>query len=127
MKKLFMFLLLTCTIIFGIQKSFAMKFDEALTQTKPMAVLIYADWADDSEKVMQAYDAMEPKVSNKYNFTKINIATEDTKPFNKMYHIYPNLPYVLFFKDRGRISRYLKKDCVLNEACFKEKLDFFAN
>ena len=66
-------------------------------------------------------------VSPAYNFVYLDIASEDTKLFNQKYHIYPNLPYVLLFKDRGRISRYLQKNCINDEACFTEKLNFFAN
>lgn len=127
MKKVFGLLILFSLTILGVQKAFAITFEEAIAQPKPMAVLIYADWADDAAGTVQAYNAMSQSYGDKYNFTTLNIASKETKAFNKMYHIYPNLPYVLLFKDRGKISRYLKKDCVMNSACFKEKLDFFTN
>lgn len=127
MKKLLTTLSLVSLIVFGAAKAEAMKFEEALTLQKPVAVLIYAPWADDVANVTQSFNAMEQKYGDKYNFTKINIATEEAKAFNKTYHIYPNLPYVLFFKDKGKITRYLKKDCILDNACFTERLNFFVN
>ena len=127
MKKKLAILFLFVVFCFSLNKANAMKFEEALTQSKPVAVLIYAPWADNINEVMQSYDNMEKSYGNRFNFTKINIATEDAKAFNKTYHIYPNLPYVLFFKDRGKITRYLRKDCILDKACFSERLDFFLN
>ena len=50
-----------------------------------------------------------------------------TKEFNKKFHIYPNLPYVLLFKDGGRVSRYLQQTCILDDACFSERLNMFTN
>lgn len=124
MKKfvILLFMLLVCSLSVK-----AMSFSEAKSQTRPMAVLIYANWADDMQTILSKYDSMAAKYADKYNFTKIDIATEEAKEFNKTYHIYPNLPYVLLFKDKGKISRYLKKECVSDDACFKERLDFFAD
>lgn len=127
MKKLLTLLFLVCIAWLGTSKANAMKFEEALQQSKPVAVLIYAPWAEGINEVMQSYDDMANVYGNKFNFTKINIATEEALNFNKTYHIYPNLPYVLFFKDKGKITRYLKKDCVMKTSCFSERLDFFLN
>lgn len=127
MKKVITILSLLIVFTACAIKANSMSFEEAMSQQKPMAVLIYADWADDAQTVVSAYDRMGETLSGKYNFTKINIATGEAKGFNKTYHIYPNLPYVLLFKDKGKISRYLKKDCILDNACFKERLDFFVN
>ena len=105
----------------------AMSFDEAMSQNKPMAALIYADWADNAQTINSTYDAIGQQYASKYNFTKVNICTAEAKGFNQKYHIYPKLPYVLLFKDNGKVSRYLTKDCVMDSSCFKERLDFFVN
>lgn len=125
MKKLFaaIFTLIIC----GTGMVSAMSFEQAMSQKKPMAVLIYANWADNVQAIVSAYDAMGQQYADKYNFTKINICTEEAKGFNQKYHIYPQLPYVLLFRDNGKISRYLKADCISNDACFKERLDFFVD
>ena len=128
MKKIVSVLFLFSLMLWGSAKADEpMKFEQAISQTKPMALLVYADWADDAQTVLQTFNATGLQYEGKYNFVTMNIASPDTKAFNKSYHIYPNLPYVLFFKDKGKVSRYLKKDCVLNASCFKEKLDFFIN
>lgn len=112
-------------ILAGMSSVQAMTYDEALTQSKPMALLIYADWADNASSALQAFNTMSEQYSTKYNFVKINIATKDAKTFCKTYHIYPNMPYVLLFKDRGRLTRYLQQNCVLDNACFADKLQNF--
>ncbi len=127
MKKVITILSLLIVFTASIIKADSMSFEDAIVQQKPMAVLIYANWADDAKAVLNAYDNMSAAFGERYNFTKVNIATEEAKGFNKMYHIYPNLPYVLLFKDKGKISRYLKKDCIQDNACFKERLEFFLN
>ncbi|MBR1776927.1 thioredoxin family protein [bacterium] len=126
MKKFVTLLFLLSALVYGGDKASALTYEEGLEQTKPMALLIYADWADDYNDMLQAFDKMEGK-NNKFNFIRMNIADKSTKAFNKSFHIYPGLPYVLLFKDRGKISRYLKKDCVLNESCFNERLKLFSN
>ena len=126
MKKLSTVFLIFSALFVGT-KVFAMGFSEALEQTKPVAVLIYADWADNAQNVLQAFQTQSQSYGDKYNFVTLNIANKETKDFNAKYHIYPNLPYVLLFKNKGRINRYLQKDCVLDKSCFTEKLNFFNN
>ena len=126
MKQILSFLILIVSII-GCLKADAITYEEALNQQKPVAILVYADWADNLSPIKQAFYNAEIKYGSQYNFVYLNIANSETKLFNKTYHIYPNLPYVLLFKDRGRISRYLQSGCVLDNACFTGKLDVFAN
>lgn len=125
MKKIFISLLLLLTVSTGIVK--ALTYEQALSDSKPMALLIYATWADNLANVNSVFNSMEQNYSDKYNFVKLDIASNDAKAFNKRYHIYPNLPYVLLFKDGGKVSRYLQGNCITDSACFSEKLKMFAN
>ena len=102
-----------------------MDFEKAVYNKKPSVVLIYADWADDAVAVMGQFRGLEAEYSKKYNFVELNIASPETKAFNKTYHIYPNLPYILLFKDKAKTTRAIAKDCILNNECIKEKLDIF--
>lgn len=104
----------------------AVTYSEAITKSKPCAVIIYADWADDLESVMSVFDSMEQVYGKKYNFVKLDIASSETKKFNKTYYIYPNLPYIMLFKEKGKTSRFLTKDCINDSACIKDRFDFFA-
>lgn len=127
MKKFLSLLFLLAVMLMSPLSAHALKYEEAISQSKPMAILVYAPWADNQQACMQAFKAMEQQYGAQYNFVLLNIATADAKAFNKTYHIYPNLPYVLLFRDRGKISRYLKSDCVMNNSCFTDKLNLFIN
>lgn len=105
----------------------AMKYEEAVNQSKPLAILIYAPWADGYQNSLQAFNQMEQKYSTKYNFVRMNIATDEAKVYNQKFYIYPNLPYVILCRERGKVSRYLKNDCVKDSACFANRLDMFNN
>ena len=127
MKKLLTNLFIILVLVCAMAKSDAATFEEVMAQSKPCAVLIYADWADNLAAVTAAYGAQEQAYYNKYNFAKINICEEEAKNFNKTFYIYQNLPYILLFKERGRISRIITRDCILDDSCFKDKLNSFAN
>ena len=104
---LFAFLLVTFTCV----KTNALSFEEAFAQSvkKPMVVLIYAQWADNYTDYLQAFNIAKEQMSDKYNFVELDIASHDTKVFNAKYHIYPNLPYILMFRNQGKISRYIQR------------------
>lgn len=128
MKKALLSLLVLLTIAFSTQVTRAMTYAEGMNGGKPMALLIYANWAEDIADVMGKFKSQASGVYGEaYNFVLLDIASADTKEFNKKYHIYPNLPYVLLYKDNGKISRYIQKNCVMDDACFTEKLKFFIN
>lgn len=128
MRKALLSLLILLTLTLSTQVTKAMTFAEGMNDSKPMALLIYANWADDIASVMGKFKSQEAGTyGDAYNFVLLDVASEDTKEFNKKYHIYPNLPYVLLYKNNGKVSRYLQKDCILDDACFAEKLKFFIN
>ena len=111
----------------GLCMASDMTFTQGIAQKKTMAVYLYADWADNAQQGLQIFKQMEQKYSKKYAFVTLNIADADARSFNKTYSIYPNLPYVMLFRDGVRFSRFLNKDCIMNTSCFAEKLDSFVN
>ena len=106
----------------------ALSFAEALEQSdkKPMIVIIYAEWADSAGACLEKFNALEKKFGNKFNYVELNIASPDTKAFNDKYHIYPQLPYIMMFKDNGKLSRYIQKNCVNNESCLHQRIEQFS-
>lgn len=125
MKKILLLMVSLFTFTLTTQVSNATTYTEGIKDSKPMALLIYADWADNASDMIGQFKIQEAKYGKLYNFVLLNIASADTREFNKKYHIYPNLPYVLLYKDGGKISRYIQQNCVFDNACFAEKLDFF--
>ena len=127
MKKILGFSLITISLFFTFLSANADDFLSLLSQKKPYAVLIYADWADNKESALQAFDNIQGTFENRYNFSSINIASQDAKAFNQKYYIYTNLPYVMLFKENGRISRWIGRDCLIDSSCMKDQLELFAN
>ena len=119
--------LLAALFVLTTVKASALTFEEAYAQasTKPMLVLVYAEWADQYMDYLQAFNTLETQFGENYNFVYLNIASPDTKAFNARYHIYPNLPYILMFRDGGKVSRYVPKNCILEESCVVPKIKSF--
>lgn len=128
MKKL---LTLLTIILLGVsmQAKAAISFEDAFqqTNTKPMLVLIYAKWADDYATYLQSFRKTQEEFGDSFNYVELDIATPDAKAFNSRYHIYPNLPYILMFRDGGRVSRYVPNNCAKQDSCIIPKVRSFIN
>lgn len=127
MKKLLSSLILLLLFIVGMQQANAMKYDQAINQSKPMAILVYAPWADGYTTMLQSFNSLQQKYGAKYNFVTMNIATDDAKVYNQKYYIYPNLPYVMLFRDKGKFSRFIERNCAQDTQCLSTKMDLFSN
>ena len=65
MKKVLSLLFLLTIILFSANKTNAMSYEEASNDSKPMALLVYASWADDIDKVKQTFDALSQRYDKK--------------------------------------------------------------
>lgn len=127
MKKLFATLFTLLLISVSTAKAEYMSFQDGMANSKPFALLVYANWADDIGQVADQFEKKHDEYLEKFNFGVLDIASQDTKEFNKKFTINTNLPYVILFKDNGKITRYLQKDCILDDSCFDQRLKFFVN
>lgn len=105
----------------------ALTFEEAYSQSdrKPMLVLVTADWAENSEAISKVFNNLSSTFGKTFNYVELDIATNDAKVFNDRYHIYPKLPYVIMFRDRGKVSRYIQRDCASERSCITSKIKSF--
>ena len=128
MKKIFNLLLIVALFVGVGLRANALTFEEAYNESnkKPMVALIYAQWAEDCQTYLNVFKTIQDEFSDNYNFVELDIASKDTKFFNSKYHIYPNLPYILMYRDGGKVSRYLPNSCAKDEACIITKLKSFA-
>ncbi|MCQ2739860.1 MAG: hypothetical protein MJ237_06500 [bacterium] len=122
MKKLF---ILFSVMIFAMSGAYAdMTFTDAQSSSKPMAVLVYASWLDDANSYVQQFNNLKSQFGNKYNYVTIDVATNSAKEYNKRFDIY-KMPYVLLFKSRCKIMRYLETNCMMNNQCITPRMDSF--
>ena len=119
----FSFLLLVCFI----NKTQAMTFEQAFQESNktPMVVLIYAQWADNYQNHIAQFRKSQSQLGSIYNYAELDIASNSAKYFNEKFHIYPKLPYVLMFKNGGKISRYIPRECASDLNCLNSKLKSF--
>ncbi len=127
MKKILISLFTLVLVCSCFNSAKAVTYKEALKSNKPIAIFVYADWADNLQNMQKSFEMMNQKYGDKFNFVNLNIASDEAKEYNKRYYIYPNLPYVILHRDGGKVSRFLKQDCVISKSCFDEKLKFFIN
>ena len=127
MKKFLKSLIVLFILAVFVGESKAMTFEQAFSQVnrKPMAVLIYAKWAAGYQTSLQQFRIVKSQLSSVYNFVELDLASNDARAFNERFQIYQHLPYVLMFKDGGKISRYIPQDCAYSANCTATKLKSF--
>lgn len=127
MKKILNILILLLLSLSITSKVNAMTFEEAFakSETTPMVVLVYAQWADNYQGHIQQFREAKKQLEDTFNFVEMDIASKDAKAFNSRYHIYPNLPYVLMYRNGGRVSRYIDRNCAATTSCMVPKLKSF--
>ncbi len=123
--------LLLFLLIFGLVNvsiaapTSGISFEQGLNSKKPMVVLLYAPWSEGAVAANKNMIALKKAYGSKANFITLNIAADETKYYNSMLPIQPNLPNIMMFKDKAKISRFIPKDCVLDYACVSKKANSF--
>lgn len=119
--------LLTSLLLFSTNLSNAITFEEAYNNSyrKPFVTLVYADWADNYESCLDSFYKSKKRFGNVFNFVELDIASKDAKFFNSKFQINPRLPYVMIQRENGKITRYVQKDCVIDESCLNTKIKSF--
>ena len=127
MKKCFNILFILIIVLLSTFKAEAMTFEEAFSQInrKPVAVLVYAQWADDYQKYIEQFRLVQRLYGQNYNFIELNIADKDAKKFCELYPIEPKLPYVFLARNNGKVSRVLPRSCASQASCLKDKFYTF--
>lgn len=128
MKKFaFLFSLVLILMLNTLKIQASMTFEEAYLQSdkKPMLVILYANWADNYEMYLEKFRNIQNEFGDIFNYVELDIASNEARAFNNRYHIYPNLPYVLMFRNGGKVSRYIQRNCVSSESCMISRLKQF--
>lgn len=100
-------------------------FAEGINSKKPMIVLLYAPWSKSTKQVTANMAALKKAYGAKANFVLLNIAANDAKYYNDLFPIQPNLPNIMMFKDKAKISKAVSKDCAIDYACVSKRVSQF--
>ena len=126
MKKLIIFL----SVIIGAclcAKAATMTYSNASAQNgkKPMAVLIYANWADNYKDAIKNFRASQQKLGNSYNYVELDLAKPDAKDYTDRYVINQKVPNIMLLRNNGRFSYLITRDCLATTSCIVEKMNRF--
>ena len=124
MKKLLAFLTL---ILLIPAVSATTTYKEAFAQNNkvPMAVLVYADWADNYNTYISEFRKAMNEVGDDYNYVELNIASEDAKEYMELNVILPRPPYIMLFRSNCKFARRLERSCASDVSCIVPKMRSF--
>ena len=114
--------------IVSIQANAAvMKYSDAYeaNDTKPMAVLVYANWAENYAGIYRQFRAVQQEMGDKYNYVELNIADRDTKDYLEKNVILTNPPYIMLYRGKCKFARIIEGDCASSSACIISKMKSF--
>lgn len=124
MKKLLVLLIL----LFLVPKSYAaISYSDAYSNNdrKPMAVLIYAEWAPNYNNVLTQFRDAQKALGNTYNFVELNLASEDAANFTEDNVIWTKLPYIMLYRNRCKFAKQIKRGCTSDSACIIPQMKAF--
>jgi len=105
----------------------AMKFEDAMkvNDSKPMAVFIYSDWAQDKDDALTGFRNLSKTMGNGYNYVEINISAEDAEAYCETYPIYPKLPYIVLYRGRGKFIRIIDREYIKDNSYVTSRMKQF--
>jgi len=125
MKKII--LLFTALTLLTISSNAAMKYSEALSMngTKPMAVLIYSSAADNYQTSQAQFKRIQNELGTLYNYVELDIASKDALEYTEQFNILTKLPYIMLYRNNGKFSRVINRDCIPSTSCAVPKMKSF--
>ena len=124
MKKL---LIILGVFLLALKADAAMSFSDAFDEnnTKPMAVLVYADWMNDYENYLATFRGLEREFGNTYNFVEVNIASEDAKDYLERSTILVKPPYIMLYRGKCKFARVIERDFANDSGNISQKMKTF--
>lgn len=116
MKKVFVSLLLA---MFTASGAFAMSFNEAKKQDKPVVVMFHMHGCSACKKFSPLFDNVASKLSNKFNFVKEDTDTSDlAKSLN-----FKTVPAIFIVEPKTMQAKRINDDCAWDKMCFMQTLE----
>ena len=125
MKKVLMLFIVMLLSLAAVKAGSSVTFEDGIKENTPLMVLITAPWVDNASEIQSTFIELAESNTNHYNYSIVDISNASAKEFNKSFMIHMNLPYVMLFKDQGKISRLVNRDCIETSSCFSDKIKFF--
>lgn len=98
----------------------------SLCDKKPLLVLIVADWSEASSAAKKQFKLVQKAYADKLNFAVLDVADDDAAYYNSKFRFEQNIPYIMFFRNGGKVSRFLNQECALNaKSCIIPRVKSF--
>ena len=122
------FILMLALLAFTLQANAAMPYKDAAAKNdrEPMAILVYADWAQNYDYALTIFRKLQDTLGKSYNFVELNIASKDAKDYTETYSIMPKLPYIILYRGNGKFQRVLDRNCATDLNCAIPKMKSFS-
>lgn len=99
--------------------------NQALEQNTPTLVLITAPWAKVSQNAINNFNSLKNVHGDKCNYIILDIASNQAQAYNQKFAFFPNIPYLMMFKNKAKIQLFVPQSCVLDNACIVKKTSNF--
>lgn len=97
---------------------FAMTFNEAKKENKPVVVMFHSHNCSACKKFMSTFDDFASKFSNKFNFAKEDVDHSNlSKSLNFMY-----VPAFFIIEPKTMKAKKIDDDCAWDNACLTKEL-----
>ncbi len=115
-------------LMLALQANAAMSYKDAIAQNdrKPMAVLVYANWAQNYDYTLTMYRKMQSSLGNLYNYVELDLASAEAKDYTEDFAIMPKLPYIMLYRGKGKFQRLLDRNCATDLNCAIPKMKSFS-
>ena len=95
----------------------------SMCDSKPLITLVTAKWSSSNQEVINEFKLLQQYFGTRFNYSIVDITLPQAQDYNKHFRIEQNLPYVMFYRNGGKVSRYLNRECASNaKSCLIPKI-----
>lgn len=99
--------------------AFAMSYDDAKTQDKPMMIMFKMKGCGACKDFSPRFDNYASKFSDKFNFLKEDIASSKVASMFK----FDSVPAFFILNPKTNKSKQISYDCAIDDGCFAKTLN----
>jgi len=103
----------------SITSVFAMNYEEAKTQDKPIVVMFHQHGCSACKKFSPIFGKFASKFSDKFNFVKEDVASSKIASTLK----FDTVPAMFIIEPKTQATKRISDDCAWDEGCFTKTLN----
>lgn len=113
-------ILVFATVLSTASSIFAMSYEEAKGQSKPIVVMFHMHGCGACRKFSPRFDKFASKFSNKFNFVKEDI--DSSKIADTLGSQFSTVPAFFIIEPKTQNAKRISDDCAWNNECFTKTL-----